>query len=177
MKIRQGFVSNSSSSSFIISGFDCTKVLSEMIKVSKWDNKKDAVNLAAFKKSPIYRNFKANNIGAMFITCNYNTYIYYSKLFNNIVVETCKNTFWNESEYISSSSNYIREDSPTEQTYKNEIKDILFYNINCKKLLSYEIELSEDILCVCKKCGHRPFSVHKHGNKFVCGTCFTEIKN
>lgn len=177
MKIRGGFVSNSSSSSFILEHNDNIKVLSEMIKVSSREYKRDAKNLSLFKKSKYLKMFKNNEIGVMFVTINYNTYIFYSKKLEAVIVETCNNTDWRESEYFCDWAKYIPEDDEFEKIYKSEIKDILFYNLNCKKLLSYEFIGEEvGITKKCKSCGYS-YTMHKQDDKLICGICFKEIKD
>ena len=98
MKVRHGFVSNSSSSSFIIGHGDITKVAKEMLDIlfcddldwpsddvgNEWKhNMETAANLDRVKNG---------SIGITFPSCNYDTYIV--KEGNKVYVSTCRNTDW-----------------------------------------------------------------------------------
>ena len=86
MKIRNGFVSNSSSSSFIITDDITVKELSEkMIPIVDYKPQIDEV-------VERLENMENPNKPVRFYSCNYHTYIYKHK--DLILVETCNNEDW-----------------------------------------------------------------------------------
>jgi hypothetical protein len=113
MKIRQGFVSNSSSSSFVLKvgePFDTIKELAEyMIPKREWDN--DAETLEKLKSCPDDKNLT-------FRSCNYDTFI--AKIDGYFLIETCHNHDWDLHDFRCSSY-------PTK--FLDEYGDDSFYNL------------------------------------------------
>ena len=91
MKIRQGFVSNSSSSSFVIQKnayANVMEIAEQMIRCREWDD--DAKEVARLKKGiPKY----GVNHPVSFNTCNYRTYIMPAG--EHFLIETCNNHEFN----------------------------------------------------------------------------------
>ena len=106
MKIRNGFVSNSSSSSFIISDKKfptvrslATYMIKQKIKESRFNREED--EYINYDKE--YMNNLQNvdeNYPVSFPSCNYDTYI--RKIGDCYLVATCNNTDWNLYSYNTS---------------------------------------------------------------------------
>lgn len=115
MKIRNGFVSNSSSSSFIISTKDFENVRSlatYMInkKIEEYEEYRDnGEDVDNFDKTLIERlqNIDENQ-NVSFPSCNYDTYI--RKVGNYYLVATCNNTDWDLDEYNTRINSDIKEE-------------------------------------------------------------------
>ena len=128
MKIRQGFVSNSSSSSFIVSAENSMEVFREMTKIVKQEYDKefngDDDNDGWFDKywADHIKEFEAAhnkyfNGGIILpFTCNYETYIFPS-VDGKCLVETCNNHDWDDLKIVGweGESDYTHaEDDTTE---------------------------------------------------------------
>lgn len=96
MKVRNGFVSNSSSSSFIISNkkfatvSDLAKYMIKQKMQDEGSNKYDKLLIKNLSKIDKNRNMS-------FPSCNYDTYI--RKVGDCYLVATCNNTYWDLYDY------------------------------------------------------------------------------
>ena len=137
MKIRNGFVSNSSSSSFIISDKKfptvrslATYMIKQKIKESRFNREED--EYINYDKE--YMNNLHNvdeNYPVSFPSCNYDTYI--RKVGDCYLVATCNNTDWNLYSYNTSKLTEkakdvlkeLKKNYPKGSDDRREIKDIL----------------------------------------------------
>jgi len=115
MKIRSGFVSNSSSSSFVVSaGSACPNVFflgTKMLEIrnDEWEIKDDNV---AYKEIDKLR--EANSLGInpdtpiAFVTTNYDTFI--RKVDDKFYVNTCNNQDWSRLNYSAIDTYYFDEE-------------------------------------------------------------------
>jgi len=194
MKIRNGFVSNSSSSSFILK-FDETYPDTISIAESMLKNKYNEYSVEdyeewwkpeqkrAFKNLKILKKEDDKYIPIYFNSCNYNTYIV--PLTNNYVfISTCNNTQWDiesighivteipnevlekypNSEYYSLHEVYITTD---EKNQYGEYKNII-YN-HSFYLIEHGIELQKPSeYKICDKCYN---DIWVYDNKEFCIKC------
>ena len=200
MKIRNGFVSNSSSSSFIIrldEKFpDTLSIAKSMIK-NKYEEHADYNDNSddkdwwkpsmknAFKNLKRLKKEDDPYIPIFFTSCNYDTYII--PLTNNYVfVETCNNTRWD----IEESSNVVRGGIPdevlekypgsensdgefyiTDETDDNKYKNIIYDHPFY--LIENGIELTKPYgHKTCKKCYN---DMWVYGDREICIKCDNEI--
>lgn len=92
MKKRNGFVSNSSSSSFIVNLEDYNNnvfdLAREMVSIREWEDDEELL-----KKIDNFEKNESGNVGIFFNTCNYETFI--SHIGGGYVfVDTCNNHNW-----------------------------------------------------------------------------------
>ena len=119
MKIRNGFVSNSSSSSFIISNENFSSVrelaiymIKKKIEDENYDYDEDDA-LKDIEENYNYKYIKAlNNIDenapVSFPSCNYDTHI--KKVGNVYLVNTCNNTDWDLYEYTTTLDEFSKDE-------------------------------------------------------------------
>lgn len=116
MKIRNGFVSNSSSSSFVVKvgkPFNTAlELANHMIPFREWDCDQELVNKVnkLIQKCP-------ETPAVCFKSCNYDTFI--AKMGDVFLVQTCHNHDWDLSQYSA----------PCPSEYYNYFGDDSFYNL------------------------------------------------
>lgn len=90
MKIRNGFVSNSSSSSFVIDATEQTvlEIAFSMVPARNWDEKDTEL------QEKLLTLIDAPDRPIAFQSCNFDTFI--KKVNNIIFVETCNNHMWSD---------------------------------------------------------------------------------
>lgn len=160
MKIRNGFVSNSSSSSFMIPNGDISYISNKMLKIiiedrdylTKKENKTEYTKLSSnLKKALNRKDVKSGKIGVFIRSCNYDTFI----VLNEDVL------------YVSTSNNYNFELGYRDEEYSNsdKIYDVInskyYYDVHDKIIHSHS-EYNESYQC--NKC------------KLNYGMCFTDLK-
>lgn len=132
MKIRNGFVSNSSSSSFIIGKKqykDTFSIAEKMIPMREWENDDDKL----LDKIKILRENNLNFYTPIsFLSCNYDTYIYPTTKY--YVIMTCNNHPFYQ---IFGENQHSMYDGSIPSEIKEELKE---YNKN-------EINYLEDLDC------------------------------
>jgi len=97
MKIRNGFVSNSSSSSFIVANGDVATIANIMLNVvlNDWYDLDDKTVEAWRKNATKCHNnedIRSGKIGITIPSCNYETYIFKSG--QDVYIDTCHNHEW-----------------------------------------------------------------------------------
>lgn len=174
MKIRNGFVSNSSSSSFIISNnhFKSVRDLAKyMIKRQideiKFEDKNDwNKEYIKYKKDYIKRlNNIDENHPVSFPSCNYDTYI--RKVGDVYLVATCNNTDWELYDYVTKMSDsdeneliYLKSYYPGEE---NDIDRILEDNYDFSPFGKDFYSLDKEIIGIetynyCSSTKHEPYT-------------------
>lgn len=130
MKIRTGFVSNSSSSSFVVDAKSTMEVFKKMIPLVKKDYGEDGNSVwDEYHGRDVDRFIKAHddNFNAGIIipfTCNYETFIFPS-VKGKCYVETCNNHPWEEV-----FSDMIEDESDCKHSRDNTT---MFVNVNTNK--------------------------------------------
>jgi len=178
MKMRYGFVSNSSSSSFIINNASVEDIATRMLNVviqefEDWDNvtdeekalhvtwKKNLLN--AFKNDSV----KNGDIGITMPSCNYNTYI--AKKGDDVYISTSGNHYWGD---ISNDASYFgggEDDGAADDTYE-VINNSNYFNIENNKIHSVEQYDENEGKCPeCKK--SLGYFVIEDGKK-ICSYCY-----
>ncbi len=179
MKIRNGFVSNSSSSSFIING-KINNVANSMLGTVMedyftWDgtktNKKEKALYATWKKNLAMalenKDVQDGKIGITMPSCNYDTYIL--KVNDEIHVSTCRNHNW-DLDYVKSGGG--DDEGSSDIVYKT-IEKAKFFNIRNRLIHSKEKYDARLKKCTCKL--YYGQYVVCNGKK-LCGGCYKEIK-
>ncbi len=189
MKIRNGFVSNSSSSSFIISteNFKSVRELATyMIKkqIEEYSEREEENYINRYKiKIDKLKNINENQ-SISFSSCNYDTYI--KKVDDCYLVSTCNNTDWDLYKYSTTLTNSAKESlkeisklfSKTSNEYGN-IEDILNSSYEFYAIGKDYYNLDSDIIGVetYDKCpnskdidyGHYLWDTIKYGK--ICPKC------
>jgi hypothetical protein len=173
MKIRNGFVSNSSSSSFIITNGDVSEISKKMLKViidsrdflTKHENKTEYNKLLLNLNTALKRkDVKSGKIGIFIHSCNYDTYIILNE--NDL--------------YITTSNNYNFDLGYNDLEYSNKsdsiydlIKNGNYYNIHDKKIHSH---CKYDNSYECNKCkiNYGMYFIDLKGN-ILCYECCSKM--
>lgn len=143
MKIRSGFVSNSSSSSFIISDkyFSSVRSLATYMlnkKIYEYENNYGDYEEDLYDKKLLDRLTDVDeNTPISFSSCNYDTYI--KKVADCYLVSTCNNTSWDLYEYTTKLSDEAKEELKEIQKQCKDNEDI--------DTISYIIDGDNDFSC------------------------------
>jgi hypothetical protein len=186
MKTRKGFVSNSSSSSFILN-LDIDAVARNMLSTvieefSDWDREESASKRREgrelyktwrenLEKGLRKRKVKNGEIGLTFPSCNEDTYIV--KKNNQCYVATCNNHMWDD--IILDGGTQYGEDN---ETVYSVTKRYNYFNIRNCKIHSCE-KFWDDFKgeqLHCRHCTYQPYSyVIDLKGKILCGTCYRKL--
>jgi hypothetical protein len=199
MKVRNGFVSNSSSSSFIISADDFPTVRSlakYMLKKKIQETIYYDADEGVSSEDDKYIKFdeilieRLNNIDEndpiSFPSCNYDTYI--RRVGNYYLVATCNNTDWDLDEYRYEMSNELRNDLHKLIEYYQsigdfetveEINNVLEYNYEFSHFGIDFYDLNKEVKGVeifksCPKCSEYLWNTQRFG--IICPDCDTRYK-
>ena len=191
MKTRNGFVSNSSSSSFILNTKNINSVASYMLDLvirefGSWD--KDDSPVIRSKKTERekkerlskYRTWERNlrkaykikdiqsgKIGITTPSCNYETYII--KRDNSIYISTCNNHPWD----FEASSIYSGGGADEDDKVHKIIEKSFFYNVRNGLIHSVEIWGGKKEIPYCSTCEEKPFNyVETMDGEMLCGKCY-----
>jgi len=179
MKTRKAFVSNSSSSSFMMHGGNIEEIAIHMLKTiiedfSEYDREDDVDKIHArdYKrwKSNLKLALKRQDVkdGALGITmpsCNYDTYLVMNE--DYLYITTCNNHAWG-----FSGINY--EDYEEYTSIKNMVKSKMYFNVRNKLIHSYEHYDRNDENTKCPKCSeyYGSYVMNQAGER-ICASCFT----
>ena len=171
MKLRNGFVSNSSSSSFLVPG-NMKDVASKMLALA------DADCIAWQQEIPeIARKFKRYRAnlrkypkyamvvdGITFPSTNYDTYIIATQ-FSRCAVRTCNNIPWE-------SLHYTTTDDMVDDLINLLVTKCIYYDLNTGLVLRYPVFKTIG----CPNCGKTHYEHYlTPDNKIICALCFKEI--
>ena len=188
MKIRNGFVSNSSSSSFIISDQNFPTVrslaiymLNQQIKERRYERYSN--KWIKYDKQYIKNLEKIDeNQPVSFPSCNYDTYI--RKVGDCYLVATCNNTDWDLDDYSTRLSDEAKKELNEIKNYYNEgtyehtqIMNLLYGNSYYSEFSSFGkdfYDLNKKIIGVetfdnCPKCQEYMWNTPKFGK--ICLNC------
>jgi hypothetical protein len=150
MKLRKGFVSNSSSSSFIIVGASTIDVAKEMIG-QREHNKKNIDKLLKDNQG-----FISDDTAITFASCNYDTYIW-RRTDKKLQVNTCNNESWNLDKFsVTQQGDYIDNDD-----YKEFFWDLdnnilvsreIYTGKYCKLHYDYDVYIFDKTTKGCPQC-------------------------
>lgn len=185
MKIRNGFVSNSSSSSFIVCNVTIATMDSQLTALFRYiddtqeQGNKLSDNFMILKNnySDLYANFLNGKYGLTMHTVNYDTYITYDG--SEVKAETCNNLNWEnlnltnmitESE-DSDSYNKIYLDN---RRWLNYFIDLDYIN-NKNNIHSADIYPSFSVTC--KNCSYAHSIVFNEKLEMLCSNCLSPVSS
>lgn len=163
MKTRKGFVSNSSSSSFIIS--DPISVFEIARKMMSCKERNGKALVARFDKLiKINKDYIWEDLPVMFTSINYNTFIRkdYWDGSKKIIIDTCTNENWDPA-LVS----YKKEWSEAETDYSN-FYWFIEYDILCKQVHYSEFKFDDSL---CKEHYLSYMRINNH-DTIGCPKCF-----
>lgn len=185
MKSRSGFVSNSSSTSFIIRNGDIGRVAKSMLDtiVEEWKGDNDWMStkeVRLFRKN-LEKALRQKNVieGKIRITmpsCNYETYIF--KVNNDIYVSTCNNHQWDPDSMGLVAFRGDGSDGGEEDNVHRLIGDREYFNIrNCLIHSKYKWDMERQIMggIICPNCGNDFGGYVVWHNKNLCEKCFKGV--
>jgi hypothetical protein len=180
MKTRNGFVSNSSSSSFIINGKiqDVAKSMLKTVIADYSDGNKSKKDLATYKKwtdnlkkALKNKDVLSGKLGVTMPSCNYETYII--KVNDETHVSTSRNHEW-DLDYIRCGGG--SDDGENDIVYQS-IENADFIDVRNSMVHSREhwVEDIECPACIKNGCyGHGPYIICE--GKTLCSDCYGEVK-
>jgi len=189
MKHRQGFVSNSSSSSFVIKTDSPFQLAADMLKVvyDEWSGYNDGdVEIQKLDKAFTRYGIHLNNLcdklpkgcdGIVLPSTNYDTYILFEDKeytdASECFVYTCNNHDW-EHELEYSLLNFSEQ---AEGLLHRLVSKCYFYDVHNGMVLHYPIYSDY----ICPKCKEKYYFYHlTQDGKKVCGLCYAimdSVKN
>lgn len=164
MKSRRGFVSNSSSSNFIIHNDNNIIELAKDMIACRHYHAAETLN----KFTELLKNNNTPiNIPIMFSSINYETYLY--PIGNDIYIDTCNNEDWSAALDIRDCQSRGEEDEDTSDSkpYFWDIeRDLLVKMIGWYKRKDLGIEW-------CKTCSTEPYYIFDN-NTIMCPRCYSK---
>ena len=174
MKQRKGFVSNSSSSSFIVDTNNPIQLAKDMLDILHqqaldFDEPKKDVKTWFTKYRKALDNLTdklpEGTDGIVLPSCNYDTYIVLDKDYDRCLVTTCNNTNWDD---IVHRMNITENEEALLNKLVNKCK---FFDVRSGLVLGYPIYTEKNYICAkCKEKYYEYYLTLK--NEKVCGSCF-----
>jgi hypothetical protein len=175
MKIRLGFVSNSSSSSYLVSSFHMTLgiVARGMLNIVMHDFKDGRKGKKILELHKTWsrnlgtalrmKEVKSGKLGITFPSANEDTYIIKKK--DNFYIATCRNHQW---DLLNEERSYGEDDNEIYQY----VEDKFYYNVKNQLIHGHE-KYDENHKTLCVKCKYNDgfYVVDKNGIK-LCAFCY-----
>ena len=171
MKTRNGFVSNSSSSSFILHGMTCKQIAEKMMEVVQEDWDSYDAGSGGNKKmfSEWFRKLSTaeDNENITLPSTNYETYIRQMDD-GSVYVTTCNNHQW---PFIS----YDMGGADMDEAHTPNIEGQLFFDVRDGSMHSTEKYVDVDVNEVCSECKEPLFSIYYTARGTAkCTRCLAE---